>query len=169
MKGHWIAGLLGIASALTIGLSKPARQAQPPEVPNLPLHAERTSPSDLALSGDVPGSQAYSGMYVAHADLMKLPQVTSTVTDDANFPAKVELGGVSLLELMHTLHIPNKNTLVAAFCNDGYEAHYTEDYRAAHDPFLVLTIDGKAPALVKRNSEAGRYGPYLISHPKFVS
>jgi cytochrome c553 len=172
MKPLWVAGLLAVASALAIGLNereKEAGQEQAANAQQLPLHANRLSATDLEFSGDVPGSQAYAGMYASYAELLGLRRATFTVTDDANFPDKAALGGVSLDELMQTLHVPDKKTLVAAVCDDGYEAHYSADYRAAHDPFLVLTINGKAPALVKRSGEEGAYGPYLISHPRFVA
>jgi len=171
MKALWVAGLLAVASAVTIEsrqLEMRAGQNQSAETQKLALHENRTSSTDLELSGDVSGSQAYAGMYASYADLLKLPQVTFTVTDDVNFPGKADLGGVSLETVMKVLQVPDKNTLVAAHCEDGYEAHYTEDYRAAHQPFLVLTINGEQPALVKRSGEEGAYGPYLVSQPKFV-
>jgi len=169
MKPLWVAALLAIASALMIGLSRrEIAQEQPANARQLPLHAARISATDLEFSGDVPGSQAYAGMYASYAELLGMRQATFTVTDDENFPDKAELGGVSLAGLMEVLHVPDEKTLVAAICDDGYEAHYSSDYRAAHDPFLVLTINGKAPALIKRSGEAGAYGPYLISHPRFV-
>jgi mono/diheme cytochrome c family protein len=171
MKPLWVAGVFAIASALAIGFSKRetgAGQDQAANAQQLQLHEKRMSPTDLELSGDVPGSQAYTGLYTSYAELLGLRQATFTVTDDANFPDKAELGGVSLDELMQTLHVADKKTLVAAVCDDGYEAHYSADYRVAHHPFLVLTINGKPPALVKRSGEEGAYGPYLISHPQFV-
>lgn len=170
MKALWIAGLLAVLSALTIGASERgmwAGRAQSAETQPLPLHEKRTSPTDLELSGDLPGDSSYAGMYFSYAELVKLIQVTFTVIDDANFPGKVDLGGVPLEALMQILHIPEKNTLVAAVCDDGYEAHYPAGYRTAHHPFLVLTIAGKTPALAKRSGDAGSYGPYLISHPQF--
>ena len=91
------------------------------------------------------------GRYVAYSELLKLPQVTFTVTDDVNFPGKAEISGVYLSELMRMFNIPEKNTLVAAICNDEYEAHYSAEYRAAHHPILVLTINGKQPTLVNTN------------------
>jgi hypothetical protein len=171
MKALYVAGLLAITSALAIGFSESVRRAgqeQLAETQKLTLHGIRTLPTDLEFSGDLPGSQAYAGKYASYADLLRLPQATFTVTDDANFPGSAELGGVSIEELMETLHVPEKDTLVAAVADDGYEAHYPEDYRASHHPFLVLTINGEAPALVKRTGEEGAYGPYLVSHPKFV-
>ncbi|MBV8631108.1 MAG: hypothetical protein JOZ83_09315 [Silvibacterium sp.] len=169
MKVLCVAGLVAIGSVLAIGLSKPESLSghEQPDSPNLPLHSQRTSPNDLELSGDVPGSQPYTG-YISYDELLKLPQVTFTVTDDANFPGKAELGGVPLDALMRALGIQEKNTLVAAVCNDGYEAHYSADYRAAHHPFLITTINGSAPALVKRSGDEGSYGPYLVSHEEFV-
>ncbi len=170
MKALCVVVLLASTSALTSGLTGLERGGEEngAVAPQLSMHEGRTLPSDLELSGNVPGSRAYGGMYVSYAELLKLPQVTFTVTDDANFPGKDELGGVSLEELIRILGVPDRNTLVAAVCDDGYEAHYSVDYRAAHHPFLVLAINGKAPALVKRIGEEGAYGPYLVSHPKFA-
>jgi hypothetical protein len=37
---------------------------------------------------------------------------------------------------MRTLQLPENKVMVAAECDDGYEAHYSEDYRAAHHPFF---------------------------------
>jgi hypothetical protein len=172
MKALWIAGLLAITSALTVGLREPERrsgQEEPAETQKLSLQEHRTLATDLELSGDEPGALAYAGMYVSYAELVKLKQVILTVTDDANFPGKADLGGVPLDELIQALHVSEKDTLIAAVCDDGYEAHYPVEYRAAHHPFLVLTIDGRAPALVKRSGDAGSYGPYLVSHPTFAS
>ena len=171
MKALGAAVLLAIASTLTIGWSdreKPIDPQQSAKIQKLPLHEKRTSPSDLAFMGNEPGTQMYAGMYASYAELLKLPQVSLTVTNDANFPEKAELAGVSLKLLMQTLGVPEENTLVAADCDDGYEAHYSGDYRAAHRPFLVLTINGKAPAMVRRSGEEGAYGPYLISQSNFA-
>ncbi|HEX3470213.1 MAG TPA: cytochrome c [Silvibacterium sp.] len=164
-----MSGLLAITAVLTF---VPADAKKPTENPAAPpkllLQDKRNSPTDLKLSGDLSGAAVYAGRYLAYSELMKLPQVTFTVTDDANFPGKVEISGVYLDELMHALNIPGKNTLVAAICNDEYEAHYSDEYREAHHPILVLAINGKQPALANRTGDAGSYGPYLISHASFT-
>jgi hypothetical protein len=133
------------------------------------LHDRRNSPTDLLLSGDVPGTSDYAGRYVAYSELLKLPQVTFTVTDDSNFPGKAEIKGVYLDELLRAFGIPNANTLIAAHSDDGYEGHYPVEYRAAHHPILVLQVNGKELQLAKRTASDGIYGPYLVSHPSFTS
>jgi len=162
-----MAGLLAIGSALMFamtGAEKPAAQvAQAPL-----LHGTRSSPRDLELESDLPGAAAYSGQYVSYSELMKLPQVTFTVTDDSNFHGKAEIGGIYLEELLQVLKIPSKNTLIAAICDDGYEGHYTAEYRASHHPILVLAINGHPLYLTRRTGEDGDYGPYLISHASFT-
>ena len=137
MKVLWMTGFVAITAALTIAPTAPAgpqtnssqeKSAGVQTLPLLlPLHDQRTSRTDLELSGDVPGSSAYAGRYVAYSDLLKLPQVTFTVTDDTNFPGKAQLGGIPLNELMQALHIPEENTLVAAVGDDKYEAHYSAE------------------------------------------
>jgi mono/diheme cytochrome c family protein len=177
MKMLWMAALFTTTAALTLALKveKPppgdalTGQENQRVTPKLSLHSNRTSPDDLKLSGDLPGSSAYAGRYVARSELLKLQQVTFTVTDDPNFRRKVEISGVYLEEILRAFDIPGKSTLVAAICDDGYEAHYPVEYRAAHHPILVLTVNGKPLALTRRTGDDGSYGPYLISHPSFTS
>jgi hypothetical protein len=172
MKVSWMAGLLAICTALILVLAdanKPATQGDETAPRKLSLHDSRTSPTDLQFSGDVPGTIDYAGRYVAYSELLKLPQVTFTVTDDLNFPGKAEIKGVYLNELLSTLGIPNANTLIGAYSDDGYEGHYPVEYRAAHHPILVLQVNGKELQLAKRSSSDGIYGPYLVSHPSFIS
>jgi mono/diheme cytochrome c family protein len=105
--------------------------------------------------------------FVRYADLSRLPQVTFTVRGDPNFSAPVRLSGVPLDELLHALGFHGGKQLIAAICDDGYEAHYTAEYREAHHPFLVLRIDGQEPAQWPQQAEGGNYGPYLIAQPSF--
>lgn len=171
MKVSWMAGLVAISSALILALvdaKKPAKQGSETEPQRLSLHDSRTSPTDLLLAGDVPGTSDYAGRYVAYSELLKLPQVTFTVTDDSNFHGKAEIKGIYLEELLRAFGIPSVNTLIAAICDDGYEGHYPAEYRAAHHPILVLAVNGRPLHLTRRTAEDGDYGPYLVSHPSFT-
>jgi mono/diheme cytochrome c family protein len=173
MKVPWLAGLLAFTVALPLALTgagkKPPIQEKSagPEKPF--LHEKSTLQDDLKLSGELPGVPAGAVRFVSYAELAALPQVTFTVTDDLNFPGKAEITGVYLDEILATLNISKENTLIAAICDDEYEAHYPVEYRAAHHPILVLRVNGKQLALSKRTSHDGSYGPYLISHPSFTS
>lgn len=168
MKALWMAGLLGISSALMFAPTNAEKTAaQKNQMPKPSLHDTRTSPTDLELFNDLPGSAPHAEHYVAYSELLKLPQVTFTVTDDLNFPGKVEIKGIYLDELLRILNIPRTNTLIAAICDDGYEGHYPAEYRASHHPILVLAVNGKPLNLVRRTGEGGAYGPYLVSHPSF--
>jgi mono/diheme cytochrome c family protein len=127
-------------------------QAIPAPVSAGILHTTRVSPSDLEVGGE----------------LARLPQVSYTVTDDPNFKrlGPTRVSGVSLEELAKRFAAPNA-TLVVAICNDKYRGNYARDYRAAHQPLLVLKINGQGPA--EWSKDAGNdMGPYLISHPKFT-
>ncbi len=135
----------------------------------LSLREKSTSADDLRLSGDLPGLPANAVRFASYADLSKLPQIAFTVTDDSNFSRKTDISGVYLDELLAALDISAKNTLIAAICDDEYEAHYPVEYRTAHHPILVLRVNGRKPALSKRTSHDGTYGPYLVSHESFTS
>jgi mono/diheme cytochrome c family protein len=134
----------------------------------LPLAAQRSSPQDLEVSGDVPGIPQGEKRFLHYADLSALAQVTFTVRDDANFSGPVKLSGISLDAVLAALGMNGGKQLIAASADDGYEAHYSAEYRAAHHPFLVLHIDGKEPAQWPKGPDGENYGPYLISHAAFT-
>jgi mono/diheme cytochrome c family protein len=133
----------------------------------IPVAAQRSSPQDLEVSGDVPGIPPGGKRFVGYTDLSRLAQVTFTVKNDENFLDPVTLSGVSLDAIMAALGIGGATQLIAASADDGYEAHYTAEYRAAHHPFLVLRIGGQEPAKWPKGPKGENYGPWLISHPSF--
>lgn len=135
----------------------------------LALQTQRTSPQDLEITGDVPGLAPGSSQFVRYADLAALPQVSYTVKDDTNFDGPVQLSGVPLDEILAALGfsgIPKQ--LIAAASADGYEGHYTVEYRAEHHPFLVLKMAGKEPAAWPKDPAGAPYAPYFISHERFT-
>ena len=171
MKVMRMASLLTISSALIFAMTeaeKPTAQETQKRAQTPPLHDSRTSPRDLRLDDELDGAGAHSIGYVSYSELLKLPQVTFTVTDDSNFHGKAEIKGVYLDELLRVFNIPSANTLIAAICDDGYEGHYPAEYRAEHHPILVLAINGEPLHLTRRTAEDGDYGPYLVSHSSFT-
>jgi hypothetical protein len=128
----------------------------------------RPSSPPLKLSGVLKGTHRNHVEEISYAQLLRLPQEQFAVVDDSNFPHTVHLSGVDLDFLVRTFAAHNHKIMVAALCNDGYEAHYTAEYRAKHHPFLVLKANGRALAELPRTSDGGSYGPYLISHKRFV-
>jgi mono/diheme cytochrome c family protein len=134
---------------------------------SLTLESSRSSPQDLEISGDLPGLPEGTVRFVTYEDLLTLPQRTFTPVNDANFPHGGTLSGAPLEELIHGLSVPDSGQLIAAECEDKYEAHYTAEYRAAHDPVLVLRIGGEPPARWPK-IEGSPAGPYLISHVSFT-
>jgi mono/diheme cytochrome c family protein len=140
----------------------------------LVLHEHRQSPLDLEISGERVGLATGTIRYVSRAQLLKLPQVNYSVSDDANFKKKVELSGVLLEELSKALSGSRAGSLpkglIVAICTDQYHAHYPADYVQTHHPVLVLKIDGQGPAEWPKDSEGhdAYIGPYLISHATFT-
>ena len=136
--------------------------------PQISFAAQRSSPQDLEISGDIPGIAQGEKRFVHYADLSRLSQVTFTVRDDDNFSTPVQLSGVPLDAVVSALGIGGGKQMIAAICDDGYEGHYTAEYRTTHHPFLVLRIGGKEPANWPKGPEGENYGPYLISHASFT-
>ncbi|MFP5230815.1 MAG: hypothetical protein ACLGXA_24630 [Acidobacteriota bacterium] len=135
---------------------------------HLSLATQRGSPQDLEISGEVPGIPQGQQRFVRFADLSRLPQVSFTVKDDENFDHPTQLSGVPLDEVLSALGVNGGKVMIAASASDGYESHYTAEYRVQHHPVLVLRIGGKEPAQWPKGPDGENYGPYLISHASFV-
>ena len=135
------------------------------------LDVSRQSPSDLEVGGDLAGLPPGSTRYIPREELLTLPQVNLIVTDDANFTGPTKIGGVELSELIRRLGASSADNLIVAICDDKYSADYPRGYLLAHDPVLVLNINGKPPAGWPKDSHEHKYdmGPYMISHAKFVT
>jgi len=130
------------------------------------LHASRQAPTDLEVRGAIPGVTAGGGQFIAYEDLLRLPQVSYTVSDESNFPAPVRIGGVALDQLRSSLG--SDADMVVAQCSDGYRSNYPAAYLVAHHPVLVLTVDGKPPSDWPKTHDGGELGPYVISNPSFA-
>jgi len=134
------------------------------------FHEERRLPSDLEVSGALAGLPPESTRYITREELLAMPQVTYTVTDDTNFTSPTKIRGVKLEELTQRLAASSVADMVVAICDDGYRANYPNAYLVAHHPVLVLEVNGKPPAGWPKDSQEHTFdmGPYMISHPKFT-
>lgn len=134
------------------------------------MSEHRQSDLDLEVRGELPGLPAGAVRYISREELLKLPQVTYAVTDDANFAGQAEVSGVLLSELMKVLLVEPAGTMVVAICVDQYHAHYPQDYIRAHQPVLALKVNGLPPESWPTNAEVhgASMGPFLISHAKFT-
>jgi mono/diheme cytochrome c family protein len=136
----------------------------------LASRATRSSPLDLEVGGDLAGLPPGTTRYVTRDDLLALPLVSYTVTDDANFAGSTRVRGVALEDLIKQIAASPDADLVVAICDDQYRGTYSRAYVAAHHPLLVLEVNGRPPSGWPKDHE-GRgkdMGPYLISHPKFT-
>lgn len=130
-------------------------------------HSTRSAVTDLEIGGDLRGLPPGSTRYLGREDLLDLPQVTYTVSDDSNFKGLTRISGVRLEELIPALAKDPEHDVVV--CDDQYHAHYPHSYLAAHHPVLVLKINGQTSEGWPKDAE-GRglnMGPYLISHAQF--
>jgi mono/diheme cytochrome c family protein len=168
--------LLAIIASATLhyhGESPAQRQAaaSAPHLSLISLHATRSSPLDLEIAGELQGLPSNSIRYLTRNDLLALPQVTYTVSDDPNFTAPTQISGVWLQELTNSFAASPDSAMVGAICDDRYRANYPRDYIAAHRPVLVLTINNQPPDRWPKDAEGHGLdmGPYLISHAKFTA
>jgi len=160
------AALLAAAATALAGLGSPTSTSLTAK-----MHASRTSPSDLELGGDLRSLPAGRTRYLTREDLLALPQVNYTVTDDSNFTGPTKVTGVPLEDLLRDLSAAPRSAMAVAICDDKYRANYPGDYLAHHHPMLVLEVNGEPPSGWPKDSGGHGFdmGPYMISHAKFTS
>jgi cytochrome c2 len=129
--------------------------------PALDLHADRSSPYDLALTGRLAGVPPGETRFARWSDLRALP--TSRLSLDGEFVAGTQVLTVVFLDdLWRALPVgPGADTILAT-CNDGYAAVFTSGFIAKR-PFLVLEINGKGPGDWPPPGLDYNPGPYVIT------
>jgi mono/diheme cytochrome c family protein len=137
------------------------------------LLSERSSNSDLEITGMAADIAPGTVRYISYEQLLKLPQTTVTVTGDENFRAlpqqKLTVTGVYLDVLERSLGaLPGADILIA-LCSDGYHTTYTRDYVKAHRPILALKIDGLPVETWVAQTHNDDPGTYFITHADFTS
>jgi mono/diheme cytochrome c family protein len=128
------------------------------------LHTERSSPGDLEIGGELAGFPKGTTRFLRYDELLKLPQKTFKVTDD-NFHAPAEISGVALSDLAKMLG--EHADMIVAICYDSYRSDYSPEYLSAHDPLLVLRVNGKLRDGWPKASDGDALVPYVIANPAF--
>ncbi|MDE3104947.1 MAG: hypothetical protein KGK08_07210 [Acidobacteriota bacterium] len=160
-------------AAATLGLvfAWQMRDAVRAATPLPAVHSTRQRPDDLELDEVLPGASEPVRRFVAYADLLQLPQVAETVTNDENFTEMnvrtIHVTGIPLSELLHLFGGPGAD-MVSAVAVDAYSAPYPAEYIAAHHPLLVLKIEGLEPAVWAKQTHNEDPGPYLVTQADFV-
>ena len=136
------------------------------------LSTERTSNSDLEITGMAADIAPGTIRYISYQQLLKLPQTTVTVTGDENFrelpQQKLTVTGVYLDVLERSLGALPGADLLTALCSDGYRATYTRDYVKTHRPILALKIDGLPVETWVAQTHNDDPGTYFITHAYFT-
>jgi mono/diheme cytochrome c family protein len=169
MQVLWTSLLVGLLFLSALPMQNSAQEKTPATHTPL-LHSQRASPLDLEVGGELAGISASAPRYLTREDLLAMPQTTFVVKNDANFSGPTEVSGVLLDELIQQLSAAPKADMAVAICDDQYHANYPQAYVEAHQPLLVLNVNGKAPSGWPKNPEdhTSDMDPYMISHRKFL-
>ncbi len=132
------------------------------------LHRSRHAVTDLEIGGSLEGVPKGETRFVSYVELLRLPQVSYTVSDDSNFGKTVQVSGVELEKLPALLGAQKDASMVIAVGDDKYEAHYPAAYLRAHHPLLVLRGNGKEPANWPVGVDGVAMGPYMVSHASYA-
>jgi mono/diheme cytochrome c family protein len=128
------------------------------------LHAERISPGDLEIGGELVGLPTGATRYLRYEDLLKLPQKTFSIKDD-NFRTRTEISGILIDDLGKLLG--EHSDMIVAICYDSYRSDYSPEYLAAHHPLLVLRVNGKTREQWPKAPNGDELAPYVITNPAF--
>ena len=134
----------------------------------LPLATARTSPYDLAISGDLAGVPAGEARYAAWKDLRQLPTSHLHLTDEF-VKGDQEVTVVFLTDLWAALPRGAGVDTLLATCGDGYASVYREAFIRQDRPFLVLEINGQGPERWPPPGLKFNPGPYVITVSKSVA
>lgn len=156
--------------ALCLSVLPLRSQARP--IGKLTLSPTRHAADDLEVTGMIAGLQRGAVGYVSYAELAKLPLITTTIQNDANFADTksrgVKITGIPLDELARALGALPAADLIDALCTDHYRSHYPADYIAAHYPIFAMQINGVRPAAWAKQTHEYDPGPYFITHANYV-
>ncbi len=151
-----------LSCAMLMGAQEHAPQA---------AQTERHSQDDLEVTGIDKASPPAQAEYVSKALLATLPQVQARVKADEDFPELpkegVRISGVDLDALSQKLGGEREATIVA-ICKDGYVVALPPEYRRAHHPILVTTIEGLSLEEWAAKGHQASLGPYFIAYRGFV-
>ncbi len=136
--------------------------------PRIVLHRSRHAASDLEIGGSLEGVPKGETRFVSYEELLQLPQVSYTVSDDTNFGKTVQISGVPLETLPALLGAEKGAAMVIAVADDKYAAHYPASYLEEHHPVLVLKVNGRDPAHWPVGVDGVPMGPYMVSHASYT-
>lgn len=136
--------------------------------PRIVLHRTRHAASDLEIGGALEGVPTGETRFVSYKELLRMPQVSYTVSDDTNFGKTVQIRGVAIEDFPGLLRAQKGASMVIAFGDDRYAAHYPASYLHAHHPVLVLKVNGKEPADWPVGVDGVPMGPYMVSHAGYT-
>ncbi|HVG26001.1 MAG TPA: hypothetical protein VM865_00240 [Acidobacteriaceae bacterium] len=161
----WIQTVVAVSVLLAGGALRAQKVAATGPVK---LYPARSSPTDLEIGGDLAGMKRGETRFVRYRDLLRLPQRSFTAVGDSNFAGPVPVSGIALADLPILLGAEPEARMVTALSGDRYKANYPPEYLQAHDPILVLRIQGRPPAGWPRSRDGAAMGPYMITHASFT-
>ncbi|MBB5057688.1 mono/diheme cytochrome c family protein [Granulicella aggregans] len=153
--------------ALSVGLVAAGQQNRRPTPA-----AHRHSPSDLEVFILDSSGKTISNIFLSRAFLAGLPQKTTILKADENFPelptSHARLKGVDLDTLIRAIYPSDPRVAAVALCRDSYNSPFPRQAILDHHPILVLTIDGLSPHAWARKNHTYDPMPYFIAYQDFV-
>ncbi|MGF1483876.1 MAG: c-type cytochrome [Opitutales bacterium] len=127
------------------------------------MHTERTSPTDLEVTGLLEGLADGESRFIKHEDLLALP--TQDLDVEMEFwPGELRFCRILFLsELKKVLPLKDETDVLIVHCKDSYYSFFTRELVSEYHPFIVLQIDGKSPPDWPRTASGLDFGPYYVT------
>jgi mono/diheme cytochrome c family protein len=162
--------VVGFVVVLAAFCAAESARAQPNTAPlaalSRKLRAQRSSPVDLEMRGDLPGVPRGESRFLTRDDLLAASHPMAYRAEDGGFFIRTQIVGIPLDDLARALGVPTSDTVIA-ICEDKYRGHYPRAYLTAHLAVLVLEIHGVSLAENSKDPTVRDMGPYSIVHLNF--
>ena len=159
--------LLMLCTVLVCGIFTVAHRPWVVEGQSRLVRATRESKTDLEVSGGGLGRG-----FISYKDLLAMPQTAGSMRSDEDFikmnAPDVPVRGVRLSVLVKLLGVSTGKDIILARCSDGYVGPFPTEYVAAHEPILVLTVDGMTVDDWAKQTGEDYPGPYLVAYADFA-
>jgi mono/diheme cytochrome c family protein len=153
--------------ALSLALQIAGQQARRPAPAT-----HRHSPSDLEVITLDPTGRQKPSIFLSRAYLSSLPQTTTSIHADEDFPelptSGTRISGVDLETLIHAIDPSNPNLAAVAICRDEYISPFPSQTIGQHHPILALTMDDLSPHAWAVKHHTYDPSPYFVTYQNFV-
>lgn len=131
----------------------------------LDLSDEQSKPDDLALSGAFAALPDGATRYIAHADLLALPEVKSVKEEPSKGMGVHDCTILFVSDLLKHVPLKPEADCLLLRCSDKWESVYQANFINSWNPYILLKMDGKdlTDVTLPPPNEKEKLAPYYMN------